>query len=130
MGLKTVALQGRLVKDPELRQSRTGTDITTFTVAVDSNRKPHGDEKPKSSFFRVTAFGARGKAVADHMRKGDEISVSGDIELDTYEGKDGKTYSNLSVIASDVYFGRKQQALQSGQTQTTQQPASKAEPVW
>jgi len=119
MGLKNVTLQGRLVRDPESRQSNSGTDICNFTVAVDSNKAARGEDKPKASFFRVTAFGKRGLTCQQYLGKGDEVSVVGDIELDVFTSQEGKTHANMQVIASEVHFGRKARS-NSGQGQQQQ----------
>jgi hypothetical protein len=37
--LNVIALQGRLVRDPELRQTQSGKQVATFTLAVDRGRK-------------------------------------------------------------------------------------------
>jgi len=121
MGLKTVTLQGRLVRDPESRTAKSGTEICTFTVAVDSNRPPKGDEKQEASFFRVTAFGKRGLTCQKYLNKGDEVSVSGDIELDVFVTQEGKTYANMQVIANEIHFGRKSQAGNNAAPQQQQQ---------
>lgn len=107
MGLKTVTAAGRLVRDPESKQTQTGMDICHFTIAVDSNRPQKGEEKPKSSFFRVTCFGKKAIVCQKFLGKGDEVIVAGDIELDTYQGQDGKQYSNMQITANEVHFGRK-----------------------
>ena len=33
--LNTIALMGRLTRDPELRRTQLGTAVTSFTLAVD-----------------------------------------------------------------------------------------------
>lgn len=107
MGLKTVTIAGRLVRDPKSSTTQSGIELCNFTVAVDSNRPQRGEEKPKASFFSVTAFGKKANAVQSFMQKGSEIFVVGDIELDTYQGQDGKMYSNMKVTANEIHFGRK-----------------------
>jgi len=136
MGLKTVVINGRLTREPTIKNNGT-YDITSFTVAVDSNRKQVGEEKNPASFFRVTAFGAKGKAVADYLTKGDEVTVTGDIELESYTGKDGNTYHNLAVTANEIHFGRKRTNDSQPRGEERQapvnsdfQPQRETEPVW
>ena len=107
MGLKTVTLQGRLVRDPETHKTKNDTEVCSFTVAVDSNRPSRGEEKPLSSFFRVSMWGKRGEACQRFLSKGDECVVTGDLELDIYQAQDGKTHANMQVKANEVHFGRK-----------------------
>ena len=43
--LNRVILMGRLVADPELRQTGSGVSVATFRVAVDRNYQPKGSGK-------------------------------------------------------------------------------------
>lgn len=107
MGLKHVTIAGRLVKDPELKQTRSGTDVCSFTVAVDGNDKPGPDGKKTSEFFRVSAFGKRGQTITQYCKKGDEIFITGDLKLDRWQANDGSTHAQLSIVMESFYFGRK-----------------------
>jgi single-strand DNA-binding protein len=114
MGLKQAIIQGRLVRDPEMRTAKSGTDICNFTVAVDSNRPANGNQKPPASFFRVTVFGKRGQTVSQYLAKGDEVTVTGDLELDVYQTQEGATHANMQITAGEVHFGRKAASNSNG----------------
>ena len=43
--LNVVALQGRLGRDPEIRQTTTGKQVATFTLACDRGRKDANGNK-------------------------------------------------------------------------------------
>lgn len=46
MGLNVMIIQGRLVRDPELRRTGNGTAVASFTVAVDRDYGTQdGDKK-------------------------------------------------------------------------------------
>lgn len=117
MGLKNVNVTGRLVRDPETRSTNAGMSICNFTVAVDSNRPPKNGEKGKASFFRVVVFGKRGEVCQQYLLKGQEVSVSGDIELDTYEAQDGKAHANMQITADHVHFGKKVESAPKRESQ-------------
>jgi len=55
---------GRLVADPESRQTQGGKSVCSIRVAVD--RK--GREK-ETDFFSCTAFGQQGDALAEYAQK-------------------------------------------------------------
>ena len=57
MSINRVVLMGRLVKDPELRRTQSGTAVASFTLAVDN--RTSGEEK-STSFFSVVAWKATG----------------------------------------------------------------------
>lgn len=119
MGLKSITLQGNLVKDPETRSTQSGIDVTQFTVAVSSNKAPRDGQEPPAQYFRVSTFGKLAKTCSEHLQKGRSVSVVGDLEASTRENN-GKTYINLDVQADKVFFGPKREQTQ--QTQQQSQP--------
>lgn len=53
--LNVIALQGRLVRDPELRQTTTGKQVATFTLAC-----AVGGETPAARLWRILFPSLRG----------------------------------------------------------------------
>jgi single-strand DNA-binding protein len=84
---------GRLVADPETRQTQTGKSICSIRVAVD--RK--GREK-ETDFFSCTAFGQQGDALAEYAQKGRLIGIVGKIQLDQYTNKEGVKQQSVKIM--------------------------------
>jgi len=84
---------GRLVADPEARQTQTGKSICSIRVAVD--RK--GREK-ETDFFSCTAFGQQGDALAEYAQKGRLIGIVGKIQLDQYTNKEGVKQQSVKIM--------------------------------
>lgn len=99
--MNKLTIIGNLTRDPELRTTATGLSVCTFTVAV--NRRKSGQET-EADFFKVTAWRERGETCAKYLQKGKKVCVVGPVSVETYEGKDGKTYVNLAVLADEVEF--------------------------
>ena len=92
-----------MTKDPELRTTQSGINVCTFTVAVNrKNTNPDGSHD--ADFFRVTAWRELANVCAKWLIKGKKVCVVGPVSISTYTGQDGKTYSNLEVMAQDVEF--------------------------
>lgn len=53
--LNRVILMGRLVADPELRQTGSGVSVATFRVAVDRNYQPKGSAERQADFIPCVA---------------------------------------------------------------------------
>ena len=89
-----ITIYGRLVRDPELKTSTSGTEYCNFTVAVDSY---NGKEK-ETDFFDCTAFGKKAAAISKFFDKGKEIRVVGSMRSKKTE-KDGvkRTFWNITV---------------------------------
>ena len=53
--LNQVTIMGRLTRDPELRRTGSGIAVTSFSVAVDRDFAPKGEEK-QTDFINCTAW--------------------------------------------------------------------------
>ena len=84
---------GRVGKDADYRTTDGGTDVCSFSVAADVG---FGDNK-KTVWVDVAKFGKGARGLSGYVRKGDPITVVGDI---TTREHNGKTYLNMR--ADDV----------------------------
>lgn len=92
---------GNLGKDPEPRTSGKGETFATFSIAVN---KPGANRDDKPLWVNVTAFKTSADAVLKYLKAGNRVLVQGAIELQEYEGKDGKNHQSLKLIANKVVF--------------------------
>ena len=92
---------GYLTADPATRATSTGKTVTTFTVGVTRSRKDANGDRV-SDFFRVNAWGATADFCGKYLAKGSRVAVIGELNLNSYEGKDGKTRYSLDVQADKV----------------------------
>jgi single-strand DNA-binding protein len=88
-GINSVALVGRLTRNPELRYTSSGTAVTNFTLAVDRPYK-NEDGSNDADFPQVICWKALAETVANHMKKGRLVGVEGRIQTRSFEGNDGK----------------------------------------
>lgn len=78
-----VMIAGRVGKDAQHRTTQGGTDICSFTVACDVG---FGENK-STVWVDVAKFGKGAEGLARFIRRGDPITVSGDLATREYEGK-------------------------------------------
>lgn len=101
--MNKVVLVGRLTKDPELKFTPgNSTAVATVTLAVDRRVKQEG--KQSADFIPVVIWGKQAEATANYMTKGSQLSVSGRIEVRTYDAKDGTKRYVTEVVAEEVQF--------------------------
>ncbi len=96
--MNKLTIIGNLTRDPELRTTKTGVNVCTFTVAVN----PKGDGDP--TFFRVTAWRGLADICSKFLQRGKKVAVVGSVGVSTYEAQDGGTRASLDVTADDVEF--------------------------
>lgn len=96
--MNKVILIGRLTKDPEMKQTQTGTSVSRYTLAVDRPAK-QGDEKT-ADFISCLCFGKTADFANKYLKKGVKIAIEGRIQTGSYE-KDGK-----KVFITDIVVDR------------------------
>ena len=105
-------LMGRLVRDPELRYTGSGTAVCSFTVAI-----PNGyGESQTIDFINCVAWGKAAEFVCKYFGKGSMIIVVGRIQTRTWDGQDGKKNYITEVVATEVSFGETKKAAPSEDT--------------
>lgn len=96
-------LTGNLTRDPELRTTRDGVSVCSFTIAV-NRRKTAQAGQQEADYFHITAWRQLGENAAKWLIKGKKVTVIGPVSCRTYQGNDGKTYASLEVTADDIEF--------------------------
>ena len=102
--LNKVIIMGRLVKDPELRRTQSGTAVTSFRIAVDRDFKSQDGTK-QADFFDVVAWRSTAEFVSKYFAKGRMAVVEGRLQIRDWTDRDGGKRRSAEVIADNVYFG-------------------------
>lgn len=113
--LNVVVLMGRLVADPQMRQTPRGDNVVTIRIAVDRNRKDATGQYP-TDFIDVTAWRQSAEFISRYFTKGSLIVVEGSLQSRTYVDKNGNNRTAYEVLASNVSFAPRNQGNQGGQT--------------
>jgi single-strand DNA-binding protein len=99
-----VTLMGNLTRDPELRQTPSGQNVCSFSLALNrSYRGSDGNWQEATDYIDIVAWGPLGERVAQYLSKGRPCLVSGRLQSRSWE-QDGQKRSKVEVIAQDVTF--------------------------
>jgi single-strand DNA-binding protein len=102
--LNRVVIVGNLTRDPELRNTPSGTAVCSLRVAVNSRRKDQtGQWVDKPNYFNVTVFGQQGENCAQYLSKGRPVAVDGRLEWREWESEAGKREA-VEIVAETVQF--------------------------
>lgn len=97
--MNVFTFSGRLGRDAEVRYTPSGTAICSFAVANDTG---YGDNK-KTQWIDCALFGKRAEGgLPQHLTKGAQVVVSGEVTLNTYAKRDGSQGASLQVRVNDV----------------------------
>lgn len=102
--MNKIIITGRLGADPELKTSGSGNEYTNFSVAVDRRREK--DKDRVTDWFYCAAFGKLAVFITTYFKKGDGIELSGRMENDRYEDKEGKTRDSWKLMIENAEFAK------------------------
>lgn len=104
--MNTVQILGNLARDPELRFTKTGRAVVTFTVAATNTYvySATNETKEQTAFINCVAWGKTGEAVGA-CKKGERLFVEGRLQTRSYEDSNGQKKYVTEVVAN--FVGRK-----------------------
>lgn len=103
--LNKVFIMGRMVRDPELRHTQSGTAVASFTLAVERDFKDKTTGERTTDFIDVVAWRGTAEFVSRFFTKGRMAVVVGSLQIRAWEDKEGNKRRTAEVIAESVYFG-------------------------
>lgn len=98
-----VILMGRLTADPELKQSSSGTSVTSFNLAVDRRYTKEGQEK-QTDFITIVAWRNTAEFICKYFGKGTAMLVCGELQTRSWTDNEGNKRYATEVVASEVNF--------------------------
>ncbi len=101
--LNKVILMGRLVADPEFRQTTSGIPVCRIRIAID--RPYRKDQERQSDFINVTCWRNTAEFVSRYFNKGKMIIVEGSLRNNDYTDNNGVKHYSMDVQADNVSFG-------------------------
>lgn len=97
-------LMGRLTRDPELRHTQSGTEVCSFTLAIDRDRKDANGEK-QTDFIDCVAWNKQAEFVAQWFSKGMMAIVVGRIQSRKWQDQNGNNRTAIEINCEEVSFG-------------------------
>lgn len=114
MNLNMVQICGRLTRDPEVKTTPNGKQVSSFVVATNYSYKNQaiGEKVEEVEFHNVVAFARTAEVIAQYFSKGDEIYIQGRLKTDKWEDKEGRQHQRTQIIADKFEFGQKSKSNQ------------------
>lgn len=103
MDLNKVMLIGRLTKNPELRSTPSGQNVTSFSLAT--NRvftDANGQKQERSEFHSIVAWGKLAEICTQYLTKGRRAYIEGRLQTRDWMGQDQVKKYTTEVIAENM----------------------------
>ncbi|OAA30129.1 single-stranded DNA-binding protein [Kosmotoga arenicorallina S304] len=99
-----VVLVGRLTRDPEIKFSTSGTQISLFTLAVDRPMRSGMDDSGNTDFIKIVSFGKLAEFAGNYLTKGRLVLVEGSLRIRKWKTADGDPRSTVEIVANAIRF--------------------------
>lgn len=116
--MNSVALVGRLTKDPEAKQTQTGLTVCSFTLAVDRHVSKNAQVQQTADFIQCVAWRQSADYLTGYGKKGDMVELEGKIQTRNYDDRDGKKVYVTEVVANNLSL------ISSGTKKSSSAPAA------
>lgn len=94
---------GNLTKDVELTTTSSGVSVARFTVAT-QRRFANADGERVADFHNCVAWRGLAENLAKYCKKGNKVSVVGEIQTRSYDAQDGTKRYVTEIMANEVEF--------------------------
>ena len=103
--MNVAVLMGHLTRTPELKQTKTGSAVCDFRLAVNetyTNR--NGEKSEQTLFIDVETWEKQAESCSKFLEKGSLVVVEGRLKLSEWTSEDGQKHSRIFVRALRVQF--------------------------
>jgi len=104
--INNVILSGNIVRNPEIRQiGKKKTAVTNITIANNRNfQDKDGKWQKETTYVDAEVWGSQAEKLSEYGKKGTPVIVEGNLKLNQWEDKDGKSHSKLLIRANRVHI--------------------------
>lgn len=102
----SVAITGRIGKDAERVDTKSGKPMATASVAVNVEREVEGEQKPQPLWVKLIGFGRQADDVAC-LKRGDPVRVMGRMQTSRYNDRQGNERQAWECIVDALHSARR-----------------------
>ena len=122
--INNTVLVGRLTADADLKYTQNNVAVATFTLAVNRNFK-NKDGGYDADFIRCVAYRQNAENLANWVKKGALIGITGRIQTRNYENQQGQRVYVTEVITDSFQL---MQSKKDAQAEPIQQNNYRPQP--
>jgi single-strand DNA-binding protein len=101
LNINVMNIIGRTTKDAVVNTLSDGRKVVNFSIAVNDYYRPKFGDPVKSTTYYDCAYWLSEK-LAEHLKRGTLIEISGRVQVSAYQGADGSARASLKCHESSV----------------------------
>ncbi len=108
MNLNKAMIIGNLTRDPEMRNTPSGAQVASFSVATSLVWTDQGgQQQKKTEFHNIVAWRKLAEICGQYLRKGSKVYVEGRLQTTEWTGQDSiKRYRTEIVLENMIMLDR------------------------
>ena len=103
--LNDMTAMGRLVRNPELRHTGSGTAVCSFTLAVERDGKPGENGERAVDYIDCVAWRGSAEWMCKYLAKGRMVVAAGRMQTRTWTDRHEQRRKETELVVSNMYFG-------------------------
>lgn len=124
MNVNKAIIVGRVTRDPDVRTTPSGQQVTSFSLAVNNFwTDKSGVKQERTEFINVVFWGRLAEVCGQWLVKGQECYVEGRIQSRKYTDKQGIERTAFEIIGESMQLGARAQGSSRAAQGATAQPA-------
>lgn len=113
MAVNKNVFAGKIYKDPDVKYFESGAVLAEFDLAV--RRQFAQKDGPNQDYIKVKCWGKTAETVANYVRANSELSIKGELEIESWTDKTtGKLRTKAVITARSLTLlggrGKKEQS--------------------
>lgn len=103
MNLNKAMIIGNVVRDPEMRTTPGGQNVTSFSVATNFVWKDAtGQKQEKAEFHNIVAWRKLAEITNQYLKKGAKVYIEGRMQTRSWDDPNGVKRYRMEIIADNM----------------------------
>ncbi len=103
MNLNKAMLIGNLTRDPEVRNTPSGQNVASFSIATNLVwTDQSGQQQKKTEFHNIIAWRKLADICAKYLHKGSKVFIEGRLQTTDWTGQDGVKRYRTEIVTENM----------------------------
>jgi len=103
MNLNKAMIIGNVVRDPEMRSTPSGQNVSSFSVATNLVWKDQsGQKQEKVEFHNIVAWRRLAEIVGQYLKKGSKVYIEGRLQTRSWDDPSGVKKYRTEIVAENM----------------------------